>query len=673
MEGTPMQRTDSPTVKTNRLALRATILILAFCPLMHGRAIAASRHPLDPLSKEEIATAVQVLKSSGKVNERSRFPIIVLHEPPKVEVLKFRTGTPPRREAFACVYERDGNKTFEAIIDLDNKSLLSWKEIPGAQPTMLVEDYMLIQSIVRSDSRWQEAIKKRGITDFQGVQLDPWSAGNFGFPEEQGIRIFRAVAYYKGKAKNGYARPIEGVIAYVDLNAKKVFKLVDTEVVPVAKATADFDEKSVEKPREAPKPLQITQPQGASFTVEGNEVRWQNWRFRYAIHPREGLVLYTVGYEDRGKLRPVLYRASLSEMVVPYGDPSETWFFRNAFDQGEYGLGRFANSLEPLLDAPQNAAFFSSVFANEAGGSYEAPRTVAIYERDGGVLWRHMEVETNRIESRRARQLVVSWIGTAGNYDYGFNWVFHQDGTLEIDVDLTGIMQPKGVKQTTASAHEHAEESYGHLVAENVEAVHHQHFFNFRLDMDVDGAANSVVETNTEAIPQGPQNPYANAFVMKETLFRREQEAQRPVSLAANRKWKVINHSIKNGLGQSTGYLLVPGENSVPYAAPASSVRKRAGFLNAHLWVTQYEPTETNAAGYYINQSKGGEGLPKWTAANRSIENQDVVLWYTFGVTHIPRPEEWPVMNVHRAGFKLMPSGFFARNPALDVPKGNGQ
>jgi len=359
-------------------------------------------------------------------------------------------------------------------------------------------------------------------------------------------------------------------------------------------------------------------------------------------------------------------------MVVPYGDPGEAWFWRNAFDEGEYNLGRFANSLEPMTDAPSNARFLDALFAGETGGAMEIKRAVAIFERDGGVLWKHFDMEGGGNESRRSRELVLSWIATAGNYEYVFNWVFRQDGSLEMELGMTGIMLTKGVDAKTASDHEHSN-GYGHLVAENVEAVHHQHFFNFRLDFDVDGATNSVVEMNTEAVPQGKSNPYGNAFTMRETALKREKDGQRQLSLASSRRWKVINPSVRNPLGQPVGYLLLPGENSLPYAAPDSSVRRRAGFLGAHLWVTQYDAAQVYAAGDYINQSKGGEGLPKWAAANRPLENQDVVLWYTLGVTHIPRPEEWPVMTVHRSGFKVLPAGFFVGNPALDVPKANGQ
>ncbi len=655
---------QSPSSLIRSLPLRVIIVFLLAAGQAPGVEVADAAHPLDPLSKEEITTAVEVLKAAGKVSESSRFPIIVLHEPPKAEVLSYKPGDPMRREAFVVVYERASNQTFEAIVDLKARQLLSWKEIAGVQPAFMIEDVLLTQSIVRADPLWQEAMKKRGITDFQKVQIEPWPAGYFGFPDEEGVRLVRGVSLYRGDSKNPYARPIEGVIAVVNLNAKKVIKVEDSGVVPVPEATADLDEKSVGELRAAPKPLHIIQPEGKSFEVRGHEVRWQNWRFRYALHPREGLVLYTVSYEDRGKARSLLYRASLSELVVPYGDPSAGWFFRNAFDVGETGIGKLALPLEARTDVPDNAILFSTVFAGEAGGAYEQPRTVALYERDGGVLWKHVDYLTNHNESRRARELVLSWFANVGNYEYGFNWVFQQDGTLEMEVLLTGIMAAKAV----SGGKQHGD-SYGHIVAQGIEAVHHQHFFNFRLDLDVDGTSNSVLEQNVEALPPGPKNPYHNAFVMKETLLRKELEAQRRLNLASGRKWRVINPSVKNELGQEVGYLLFPGENALPYAGPQSWISKRAGFMQAHLWVTQYEPTQINAAGYYVNQSRGGDGLPRWIKANRSIVNQDIVLWYTMGVTHIPRPEEWPVMGVHRAGFKLMPYGFFSRNPALTVPK----
>ncbi len=635
--------------------------------LGRGKAFAAD-HPLDPLSQDEIRATVGILKASGKITPASRFSLITLDEPPKDEVLNFKPGSDFRREAFAVVYERAGNRTSEAVVDLRSKKLLSWRDVPGVQASFLEEDAKILQEVVHADPRWQEAMRKRGITDFDKVEIDDWAAGYFGSPETDGIRVRIAVCQYRGNPKNYMGRPIEGVVAYVDLNARKIIKFIDTGVVPVPQGTPGFDAKSIGRTRQAPKPLAISQPGGASFEVHGHEVRWQKWRFRFGLNAREGLVLSTVGYEDQGKVRSVLYRASLSEMVVPYGDPAPGWFIKNAFDEGEDLMGRYAAPLEPLTDVPANAALFDAVFADEHGAPVEFRRAVAFYERDGGVLWKHFVRDRKYNASRRSRELVLGWIATVGNYDYGFNWVFHQDGRLEMEVLLTGFMDTKAVRAATASEPD-PEAAYGHLVAPQVDAVNHQHFFNFRLDMDVDGAENSVEELNVEPAGAGPGNPQRNAFLMQETLFRREQEAERQINPATSRAWKVINPNLRNRLGEPVGYILMPEENSLPYADPGAWIRKRAGFMNAHLWVTPYAPDELYAAGFYANQSKGGDGLPKWTEANRSIENQDIVVWYTLGVTHMPRPEEWPIMTVHRAGFELVPCAFFDRNPALDVPK----
>jgi primary-amine oxidase len=627
-----------------------------------------TEHPLDALSKDEIVATVDVLKAQGKITESTRFPLIELHEPPKDEVVALQTGRPMRREAFVLAYERGSNRTFEAVVNLKAKTLLSWKEISGVQPSLLGDDAKILEQAIRGDARWQEAMRKRGITDLEDVVIFDWAGGYFGFPDEEGFRFERGVSYYRGSSKSATLRPIEGVVAYVNLNTGKVFKFVDTGVVPIPKMGAGLGAISVDKSRDAPKPFEIVQRQGPDFEILGSEVRWQNWRFHFALQAREGLVLHTVGYEDRGRVRSVLYRGSLSEMVVPYGDPSPAWFFKNAFDEGENSMGGYTDSLEPLTDAPNNATFFDAVLPDDKGLPFEIPRAVALYERDGGLLWKHYDDKLKRNQSRRARQLVLAWIATVGNYEYGFNWVFHQDGTLEMEVILSGFVETKALPSTETPM-KHYADLYSHLLAGNLAGVHHQHFFNFRLDMDVDSAANSIVEQNVEPLPSSAANPYGNAFTMNETLLGNEQEAQRLINLPSSRTWKIVNPSATNASGQPVGYALVPGENSLPFARPDAWIRKRAGFVNAHVWVTPYDPAQMYAAGFYVNQSKGGDGLPAWTKASRSLENRDIVLWYTMGITHIPRPEDWPVMPAHRAGFKLVPSGFFDHNPTIDIPR----
>ena len=527
-------------------------------------------------------------------------------------------------------------------------------------------------ALVRADPAFREAMRKRGIDRVEDVQIDLWAPGLLDPKTEPATtRWARALAYLRGRQNNAYARPIEGVVALVNLTAMRIERVVDLGVIPVPSQTADLDAASIGAQRTAPKPLRQQQPLGPSFTVSGHEVRWQKWRFRFSMHPREGLVLHTVGYEDRGRVRPILYRASLSEMLVPYAETASTWSFRNAFDEGEYGFGRLCDSLEIGTDAPAHARYFDAVFADDLGKPTTVPRAVALYERDGGMLWKHFEYYADRNDSRRARELVLSSVVTVGNYDYGLNWIFRQDGTLEFQAGLTGIMLTKGVRSSTVTSHvedEHGARSW-HLVAPNVAAVHHQHFFNFRLDLDVDGESNDVREVNVHAVPAGGENPTLNAFVMEETALKTEREARRDLNPGTARRWLVINPDSRNALGQAAAYTLVPGENSVPYLQPASPIRQRAGFVNHSFWATPFDDRQLHAAGDYPNQSGPGGGLPEWTSANRSLVGQDVVVWYTFGITHVPRPEEWPVMNATTAGFKLLPVGFFDRNPALDVPK----
>jgi primary-amine oxidase len=655
-------------------AASALILILAMTaacarPSAPSSAVApvapvAPAHPLDPLSATEIEAAARIFRGASQFPGDGLFSTIVLDEPPKSEVLAFKPGSPIARKAFAIVIDRRGNRTFEAIADLSGSRLVSWNEVPG-QPPVLAGEFDELSRIVKANPEWQAAMKKRGITDFTTVQVDGWAVGEVA-SSQPAARLMRGVTYLVDGQTNFYGRPIEGVIALVNMNTGSVVELVDTGVVTVPPPSQELDERATGT-RTAPKRLAIAQPDGPSFTINGHEIRWQKWRFRYTMHPREGLILHTVGYEDGDRVRPILYRASLSEMVVPYGDSDKNWRWRAAFDVGEYNIGRSAGSLERNLDAPENATMLDATFANDAGQPETLSNAVAIYERDGGVLWKHYDMYSKKNESRRARQLVASSITTIGNYDYGMNWVFHQDGTLEVDAALTGIMLAKGVKEMTAAGHKGY--ASGHLVSANVVAPHHQHFFNFRLDLDVDGPANSVHEMNTRAGAAGTSNPSRNQMIMEETALGTETKAPRRMDMPAARHWLVVNTAERNALGHHPSYILVPGANSLPYAAPTSSVRKRAAFITNHFWATRYKADEQFAAGAYPNQSAGGDGLARWIADDESLVNQDVVVWYTMGLTHIPRPEEWPIMNTTHVGFRLIPGGFFTRNPALDVPR----
>ena len=619
-------------------------------------------HPLDPLSPGEIERAVAILRANRKLGERARFESVELHEPAKDGAFSRNGHEPSGREAFIILLDNDTGATYEAVVALSEGKLKSWTHIPGVQPRLMMDEFFECENAVKASPEFQAALRKRGIDDATLVMVDPWPAGNYGVAEEEGLRLSFARSWLRASpTDNGYARPIEGVIALVDLNEMKVVRVEDHGVLPVPPNDGNYAAEFVRDFRTGLKPLDVVQPEGPSFTVDGNLVSWQKWSFRVGFTRREGLVLHGISYDDQGRTRSIIHRASLAELVVPYGDPAERNFRKNAFDVGEAGIGSLANSLTLGCDCLGQIYYFDATLNNSRGEPVQIPNAVCLHEEDFGILWKHTDWRTGQAEVRRSRRLVISFIATVGNYEYGFFWHLYQDGNIEFQVKLTGIVNNMALAPGEVP-------KYGSLIAPQLGGHIHQHFFSVRLDMSVDGPYNSVYEVNTKAEPMGPDNPQGNAFFAEKTLLATESEAQRIVDPLSGRYWLIANPSVENYLGQPVGYKLVPGENILPFAHPEASVSKRAGFARKHLWVTPYNPEEMSPSGPYPNQHPGGDGLPKWTQANRNIENTDIVVWYNFGSHHIPRPEDWPVMPVMYTGFKLMPVGFFDQNPALDVP-----
>jgi primary-amine oxidase len=463
---------------------------------------------------------------------------------------------------------------------------------------------------------------------------------------------------------------VEGLIVVVDLDEMEVVDVVDHGVVPIPPKAGNYDPALMLEEGNVPaftqlrddvKPIEITQPEGASFSVDGHHVRWQKWSLRIGFNAKEGLVLHDVGYEDGGRVRSIMRRASLSEMYVPYGDPAPTHDFKNVFDMGEYGVGWLANPLTLGCDCLGEIRYFDGFVNDQDGNPVTIENAICMHEEDYGIGWKHTDFRTEEVEVRRLRRLVVSTIVTVGNYEYGYFWYLYTDGTIEYEVKLSGVISTGAVPEGVRPKH-------GVLVAPGLYGPHHQHFFCVRLDMEVDGEANTVVEVDSEPLPLGPDNPGGTAWATKRTELTTESEAQRIIDPLRGRYWRIENPAVLNHVGDPVAYKLMPGDNVLPMSRPSSRQALRAGFSRKHLWVTPYDPSERYAAGDYPNQHPGGSGLPEWTAADRPVRGTDIVVWYSFGAHHVVRPEDWPVMPVTHIGFKLKPSGFFAGNPALDMP-----
>jgi primary-amine oxidase len=630
------------------------------------------RHPLSPLDGDEILAARQIVFDSGRVPipvENVRFAYVGLFDPPKALVHAYDRGEDvaiERRVRFILVMGPEADAV-EVAVSLTTGRVDSWVEVPDVRPALSIEEAIGVIVALRNNADWNAALERRGITDTSLVQIDPWPAGNFARDHEKNRRITCVLAYLRDSpGDNGYARPIEGLMAYTDMGRGEVLEVVDLGVVPFPPQGGSYYPEDNGPIRTDLRPLTITQPDGPSFTVDGNLVRWQKWSLRVGMDPLEGLVLHTVGYEDGGRVRPLVFRAAISEMVVPYGDPGPMHSWKSAFDAGEWGLGRMANSLTLGCDCVGEITYFDDVFADERGAPHTRPNAICMHEEDYGILWKHVDLVSNRTEVRRSRRLVVSSIATVGNYEYGFYWYFYLDGTMQLEVKLTGIMSTMGVDDKGVG------DAHASMVAPGLAAPFHQHMFNVRLDMEVDGPDNAVLEVDTVPTPLGEGNPWGNAFAPVTTLLESELAARRDVDPLRSRSWKIVNRSTTNAVGQPTAYKLVPGSTPTLLADPSSSVGKRAAFAAHNLWVTPFAEDERHAAGDYPNQHCGGDGLPAWTAGDRPVVDTDIVVWHSFGVTHIPRPEDWPVMPVEYTGFSLIPFGFFDRNPALDVPSNVG-
>ncbi|MDQ3577144.1 MAG: primary-amine oxidase [Actinomycetota bacterium] len=626
-------------------------------------AVSAPAHPLARLTAQEITAARALFETQGLVAESTRFALLALEEPAKAEVLAFSCGDPVDRRVRAVLLDIATGRAQDVVASLSRASIEEVRELDplvDGQPPILLEEFIAVDQIVKADEGWCHAMSRRGITDLDLVCPCPLSAGAFDLPGEEGRRLLRVLSFLQHRpSDHPWAHPIDGVVAYVDLISREVVELIDAALLPVPEEEGNFDDPDYVGPqRSTLKPIVISQPEGASFEVDGDVVRWQNWAFRVGFEPREGLVLHQLTFRDGERDRPVIYRASVAEMLVPYADPGPVRFWQNYFDAGEYLLGQQVNSLRLGCDCVGEIYYFDAVLADGDGRPREVPQAICMHEEDFGVLWKHTDLFTGSEETRRQRRLVISFFVTVGNYDYGFYWYLYLDGKIELEVKSTGVL--------FTSAHA-VDGEWSTQVAPGLGAPLHQHLFNVRLDMMVDGLSNVVDEVDLRRVPAGPDNPYGNAFGQTQTRLTSELTAARLANPAVGRTWRVSNPEHLNRVGSPVAYVLRPQGLPTLLADDSSSIARRAAFATRHLWVTRYDPAQRYPAGDFVNQNPGGGGLPAWVTADRGIDGADLVLWHTFGVTHVPRPEDWPVMPVDSCGFTLTPQGFFDRNPTLDV------
>jgi primary-amine oxidase len=618
-------------------------------------------HPLDPLSRQEIARTIGVIGRSGHATASTRAALVTLAEPTKAEVLAWVPGTLVNRHAFALI--RNDATLYEAEVDLVAGKLERWTEVADAQPPVQSTEWDRAQRALKADSRWLAAMRLRGYDDVTQIFCDSLTIGFFDDPAYRGRRLIKMPCYdLAGTSTNVYGRPIEGVIGTVDLNSGEVVEVVDKGVVPISSADHGFASTGNSQAR----PARDTAPGGSKFTRDRYLVSWRGWSFHVGFDQRFGAVVSLVRHRDEGEPRLVLYQGHVSEVFVPYMDGDQGWYFRSYMDVGEYGLGALSSPLQPGTDCPDDADYIDVDLVTPVGGTYVRERVVCLFERDTAApLWRHWEALNGAYAGRSDSELVVRSIPSIGNYDYIVDWVFTRKGEIRIDVGATGIDAVKGVavRHMDEPGADEATRT-GMLVAPNLVAVHHDHYLSLRLDLDVDGQINSFVRQRLTPVSLPAGHP-------RRSLWRLQTEpAPTETALAGHagpELWRVENPASKTTLGHRRSYQIAAGHAATSLLSDDDWPQRRAPFSSQTLWVTAWHPDERFAAGPYPNQSPGGAGLPVYVDGE-AIEATDVVAWYTIGFHHLTRPEDWPVLPTVWHSVRLRPYGFFARNPDVEQP-----
>ncbi|KAH0591411.1 hypothetical protein H2248_001488 [Termitomyces sp. 'cryptogamus'] len=687
----------------------------------------AFKHPLDPLTPDEITAASLAIRLYiAEKTDVTAIKFITLNHlpPPKKIVLAYlgiSTSPDDKPEAPAPIIRQAESDFLDVTTGNSYNTILSYRDskwqvdtfekLPESQhPQITPEEVLVAENVVRNDPAIQKLAADVGIAPHQ-IFCDGWAIGyDERFPAQ--CRVLQALVYARfSEHENLYAHPLD-FVPVIDSNAEEVIHidfpptykntpngptLSASSTAPPAlsnteEALAHSSRERVHPPlarqnflpdlmaeddkdfklRDDIKPLHIVQPEGVSFKTNGQELEWQNWKMHISFTQREGIVLSTITYNDHGEIRPIIYRLSLAEMVVPYAAPEFPHTRKLAFDSGEYGMGAMANELSLGCDCLGQIHYLPGSYVSHNGSPVIIKNAICIHEEDAGVLWKHTDYRPGgRTQTVRRRRLVVSMVCTLANYEYIWNYHFYQDGSIELEIRLTGILNVYVADKDEPSP-------YGTLVAPGINSQNHQHLFSVRIDPMIDGLYNSVVESDTIPIPNAPTgstlNFAGNGFISRETVLT--TEGGRHFDWAKERRWKIINSARKHyASGKYVGYSIGMKGGATPMMArPGSWAAKRAGFVRNALWVCRDVEGPKGGrmwpAGKYVPQTRAEpeDSLGRWVEGKQNVENEDILVYVTVGTTHIPRPEDWPVMPVEHLSVTLKPNSFFKANPSMDVP-----
>ena len=629
-------------------------------------------HPLDALTPAEIGKAAKLLRDGGHAGKNALFGAVTLIEPPKAEVLAWKAGAPIPRSALAII--RDKGKTIEARVDLTAGKVMSAEERPGKHPMIMDRNWLRARDAFMVDSRFKSALTKRGIKSADDVFCTPNSAGYYPGEDFGERHVVKIPCYTRaGKLHPAVPRAIEGLTGVVDAETGDVLAVLDFATVPFPPPPPGYGE-DTPGPGKPLRPVRIVAEKGGNIKTKGNlEISWHNWSMHARADKRAGMILSLMRFNDGKANRLMAYQMNVSEMFVPYMDPDANWIYRTFMDAGEFGLGYLMSSLQPGVDCPENAKFFDLTFPNDVGGTFTRPNGLCLFERaTGDPAWRHYSAGRKSVAGVPQVELVVRHIPTLGNYDYVIDYVFSPQGNIMLRVGATGFdatrsAEAKDMESPTATA----ETAYGNLVAPYTVAPFHDHYFNFRLDLDVDGQKNTLVRDFFVPGPAKDAGPRKSLW----TLSTKRYVKEGPIVAthdhnSSSGPLRVTAADAKNALKQTPSLWLQAHHDAQSILDPTDAPQARAGFSAHQFWVTRHKADELWAAGLYPNLSRVDEGLPRFVADAEAITAEDIVVWYTMGFRHITRPEDFPILPTFWHEMMIRPVFFFDRDQSMTFNPG---
>ncbi|KAL8676352.1 MAG: hypothetical protein Q9186_007127 [Xanthomendoza sp. 1 TL-2023] len=644
-----------------------------------GVANRIASHPLSPLTATEITKAVQLVQKLYPASTSLQYKAVTLEEPKKAELVPYlhaehNGGRKPNieRRAFVAYYIRNTDKFHEATVNLSRQRVENnFRLGPGVHGPGDAEEILLVEKLALEDEGVKAEIAKLKLPKGTALISDPWIYGSDGVNDEQ--RMYQCFLYMRDPNdpsnldSNHYAFPLT-ISPVVDTVQAKVIRIdfLPTgsdhsvkEPGPLEIPPANEYSPEYQQLRTDLKPLNVVQPEGASFRVTevgetGRLLEWQKWFFRIGFNQREGMVLYDVRYDNRN----IFYRMSLSDMVIPYADPRHPFHKKAAFDLGDAGAGVMANNLKLGCDCLGSIHYLGAVLNTDKGEPWPMDNVVCVHEQDAGIGWKHTNYRTGSAAVVRSRELVVQSIITVANYEYIMAFIFNQAGEVKYEVRATGVVSTQPTE---------VEVPWGTIVHPGVLAAHHQHIFSLRIDPAIDGHNNRLIYEEAHPMPRSDFNPHGVGYTVEQTLV--EKSGGFDINVDRNRTFKIQNTSSRNPInGKAVGYKIQAPPFQKMLADADSFHHKRAEFADHNLYVTKYRDGELYAGGKYTNQSRGGDGVRAWANRDDNVADTDLVVFVQFGLQHVTRVEDFPVMPCEIIEVAFKPVNFFDKNPALDVP-----